>query len=144
MSGDIPVISEGAKRLAQASPGCSTARTAAHYANMEAFSEPEAFGDEWTPAPPPRPYRAAGNGGSAHAPAYSASHRRHGDRQMTGLRRIAQAAVVVFLMTLIVFFLHAIGNPVDILIGQDVDQVDRARIIAELGLDKPGGNTWAS
>ena len=59
---------------------------------------------------------------------------------MTGwlLRRIAQAAVVVFLMTLIVFVgLHAIGNPVDILIGQDVDQVDRARIIAELGLDKP-------
>lgn len=59
---------------------------------------------------------------------------------MTGwlLRRIAQSAVVVFLMTLIVFVgLHAIGNPVDILIGQDVDQVDRARIIAELGLDKP-------
>jgi peptide/nickel transport system permease protein len=59
---------------------------------------------------------------------------------MTGwlLRRVAQAAVVVFLMTLIVFVgLHAIGNPVDILIGQDVDQVDRARIIAELGLDKP-------
>ncbi|PWY52801.1 ABC transporter permease [Achromobacter sp. RW408] len=54
------------------------------------------------------------------------------------LRRVAQAAVVVFLMTLIVFVgLHAIGNPVDILIGQDVDQVDRARIIAELGLDKP-------
>ncbi|CUI29205.1 ABC transporter permease [Achromobacter xylosoxidans] len=54
------------------------------------------------------------------------------------LRRMAQAAVVVFLMTLIVFVgLHAIGNPVDILIGQDVDQVDRARIIAELGLDKP-------
>lgn len=59
---------------------------------------------------------------------------------MTGwlIRRVAQAAVVVFLMTLIVFVgLHAIGNPVDILIGQDVDQVDRARIIAELGLDKP-------
>jgi peptide/nickel transport system permease protein len=58
---------------------------------------------------------------------------------MTGwlLRRVAQAAVVVFLMTLIVLGLHAIGNPVDILIGQDVDQVDRARIIAELGLDKP-------
>lgn len=59
---------------------------------------------------------------------------------MTGwlLRRSAQAAVVVLLMTLIVFVgLHAIGNPVDILIGQDVDQIDRARIIAELGLDKP-------
>ncbi len=54
------------------------------------------------------------------------------------LRRLAQAVVVVLLMTLIVFIgLHAIGNPVDILIGQDVDQVDRARIIAELGLDQP-------
>ena len=54
------------------------------------------------------------------------------------LRRVAQAAVVVFLMTLIVFVgLHAIGNPVDILIGQDVDQVDRLRIIQELGLDQP-------
>lgn len=54
------------------------------------------------------------------------------------LRRLAQAFVVVLLMTLIVFIgLHAIGNPVDILIGQDVDQVDRARIIAELGLDQP-------
>ncbi|QDJ53303.1 ABC transporter permease [Bordetella hinzii] len=54
------------------------------------------------------------------------------------LRRLAQAVVVVLLMTLIVFVgLHAIGNPVDILIGQDVDQVDRVRIIAELGLDQP-------
>ncbi|ADU99140.1 ABC transporter permease [Alicycliphilus denitrificans] len=59
---------------------------------------------------------------------------------MTGwlLRRLAQAAVAVVLMTIIVFAgLHAIGNPVDILIGQDVDQVERARIIAELGLDQP-------
>lgn len=54
------------------------------------------------------------------------------------LRRLAQAVVVVVLMTIIVFVgLHAIGNPVDILIGQDVDQVERARIIAELGLDQP-------
>ena len=53
------------------------------------------------------------------------------------LRRLAQAFVVVLLMTLIVFIgLHAIGNPVDILIRQDVDQVNRARIIAELGLDQ--------
>jgi len=59
---------------------------------------------------------------------------------MTGwlLRRIGQALLVVLVMTVIVFVgLHAIGNPVDILIGQDVDQIDRARIIAELGLDKP-------
>lgn len=54
------------------------------------------------------------------------------------IRRIAQAAFVVLVMTLIVFIgLHAIGNPVDILIGQDVDQVDRVRIIARLGLDQP-------
>ena len=54
------------------------------------------------------------------------------------LRRLAQAILVVLLMTVIVFIgLHAIGNPVDILIGQDVDQVERARIIAELGLDQP-------
>ena len=59
---------------------------------------------------------------------------------MTGwlFRRLAQAVVVVLAMTMIVFVgLHAIGNPVDILIGPDVDQVDRARIIAELGLDLP-------
>jgi len=59
---------------------------------------------------------------------------------MTGwlIRRIGQALLVVLVMTVIVFIgLHAIGNPVDILIGQDVDQIDRARIIAELGLDKP-------
>ena len=54
------------------------------------------------------------------------------------LRRLAQAIVVVWLMSLIVFIgLHAIGNPVDILIGQDVDQIERARIIAKLGLDQP-------
>ncbi len=59
---------------------------------------------------------------------------------MTGwlFRRLGQAVVVVLVMTMIVFVgLHAIGNPVDILIGPDVDQVDRARIIAELGLDLP-------
>jgi peptide/nickel transport system permease protein len=54
------------------------------------------------------------------------------------LRRLAQAIVVVWVMSLIVFIgLHAIGNPVDILIGQDVDQIERARIIAQLGLDQP-------
>ena len=59
---------------------------------------------------------------------------------MTGwlLRRFAQAMGVVLIMTVIVFVgLHAIGNPVDILIGQDVDQVERARIIAQLGFDQP-------
>ena len=54
------------------------------------------------------------------------------------LRSLLQALAVLLAMTLIVFFgLHLIGNPVDTLIGQDVDQIDRLRIIHELGLDQP-------
>lgn len=54
------------------------------------------------------------------------------------LRSVLQALAVLLLMTVIVFFgLHMIGNPVDTLIGPDVDQVDRLRIIKELGLDQP-------
>jgi peptide/nickel transport system permease protein len=53
-------------------------------------------------------------------------------------RRIAQASVVVALMTVIVFVgLHAIGNPVDILIGDDMNQQERLEAIARLGLDQP-------
>lgn len=54
------------------------------------------------------------------------------------IRRLTQALVVVLMMSLIVFIgLHAIGNPIDTLIGPDVDQVQRARIIEQLGLDQP-------
>jgi len=59
---------------------------------------------------------------------------------MTGwlLRRLAQASVVVALMTLIVFIgLHAIGNPIDILIGEDMNQQERLQAIHRLGLDQP-------
>ncbi len=59
---------------------------------------------------------------------------------MTGwlLRRIGQAALVVLAMTVIVFAgLHAIGNPVDILIGEDLNQQERLEAIAHLGLDQP-------
>ncbi|MYN11801.1 ABC transporter permease subunit [Pusillimonas sp. TS35] len=59
---------------------------------------------------------------------------------MTGwlLRRIGQALLVVLAMTVIVFVgLHAIGNPVDILIGEDLNQEERLAAIAHLGLDKP-------
>lgn len=59
---------------------------------------------------------------------------------MTGwlLRRLAQAAVVVALMTMIVFVgLHAIGNPIDILIGEDLNQQERLQAIHRLGLDQP-------
>ena len=59
---------------------------------------------------------------------------------MTGwlLRRLGQALLVVVAMTLIVFIgMHAIGNPVDILIGDDMNQAERAAAIARLGLDQP-------
>ena len=59
---------------------------------------------------------------------------------MTGwlLRRLGQALLVVIAMTVIVFVgLHAIGNPVDILIGDDMNQAERAAAIARLGLDQP-------
>ncbi|MDY7578958.1 ABC transporter permease [Herbaspirillum sp. RTI4] len=54
------------------------------------------------------------------------------------LRSVLQALAVLLLMTVIVFFgLHMIGNPIDTLIGQDVDQIDRVRIIHEMGFDQP-------
>lgn len=54
------------------------------------------------------------------------------------LQRLLQAAVVVLVMTVIVFAgLHVIGNPVDILISPDADQAERARQIAAFGLDQP-------
>ena len=59
---------------------------------------------------------------------------------MTGwlLRRIGQAALVVVAMTLIVFVgLHSIGNPVDILISEDLNQQERLAAIARMGLDQP-------
>ena len=58
---------------------------------------------------------------------------------MTGwlLRRIAQAVLVVVVMSGVVFVgLHAVGNPVDILIGEDMNQQERLQAIARLGLDQ--------
>ena len=41
-------------------------------------------------------------------------------------------------MSLLVFVgVYAIGNPIDILINPQADQIDRERAIAALGLDKP-------
>jgi peptide/nickel transport system permease protein len=54
------------------------------------------------------------------------------------LQRLMQACLVVIAMTIIVFIgVHAIGNPVDILISPQASQAERARAIAELGLDQP-------
>ncbi|MGA3703385.1 NAD(P)-binding domain-containing protein [Ralstonia nicotianae] len=55
VSGDIPAISEGARRLAQGIAGLLYQEDIeGHYAAMQAYAEPEIFGDEWTPAPPPQ------------------------------------------------------------------------------------------
>lgn len=54
VSGDIPAISDGARRLAAGLASLFYREDAAyHWANLEAYSEPELFGDEWVPAPPP-------------------------------------------------------------------------------------------
>jgi len=54
------------------------------------------------------------------------------------LRRLLQAVAVLFAMSLIVFIgVNLIGNPVDILVSPDADQIERARTIAALGLDQP-------
>src|SRR3954469_14469763 len=54
------------------------------------------------------------------------------------LRRLAQSAFVVFVMSALVFLgVYAIGNPVDILINPQADQAEIARATAALGLDKP-------
>ncbi|MBP2463655.1 MULTISPECIES: ABC transporter permease [unclassified Rhizobium] len=54
------------------------------------------------------------------------------------IRRLIQALFVVLAMTVIVFVgVNVIGNPVDILINPDANQVERARVIAHYGLDQP-------
>lgn len=53
------------------------------------------------------------------------------------LRRLLQSLAVLLLMSLLVFAgVYAIGNPIDILISPEADQVERARIIAAFGLDQ--------
>ncbi|MGL1931929.1 MAG: ABC transporter permease [Desulfotalea sp.] len=54
------------------------------------------------------------------------------------LRRLWQSSFVLLTMSVIVFVgVYAIGNPVDILISPDADQIEIARATKALGLDKP-------
>jgi len=54
------------------------------------------------------------------------------------IRRSLQSLVVLVAMSIIVFAgVYAVGNPIDILINPQADQIDRERAIASLGLDKP-------
>lgn len=54
------------------------------------------------------------------------------------IRRFLQALLVVFLMSLIVFFgVNIVGDPVYMLVSPDADQADIAATIERLGLDRP-------
>jgi len=54
------------------------------------------------------------------------------------IRRLLQSLVVIFVMSLIVFFgVNVVGDPVDILISDDMEQADVERFIERLGLDRP-------
>ncbi len=57
------------------------------------------------------------------------------------IRRLMQSSLVLFVMSLIVFFgVYAIGDPVEIFISPEADQIERERAKAALGLDRP---VWA-
>jgi len=54
------------------------------------------------------------------------------------IRRILQSAVVVLVMSLVVFVgVHVVGDPVHILISDDMTQAEIDRFIRQLGLDRP-------
>lgn len=54
------------------------------------------------------------------------------------IRRLMQAILVVLVMSFLVFAgVFVVGDPTQILVADDADQAERARVIAELGLDQP-------
>lgn len=57
------------------------------------------------------------------------------------LRRLAQAALVMVAMSVVVFLgVYAIGNPVELLVSPQADEAEKLRATAALGLDQP---LWA-
>jgi peptide/nickel transport system permease protein len=61
------------------------------------------------------------------------------------IRRSLQSLLVLAAMSLLVFVgVYAIGNPVDILINPQAEQLERERAIAELGLDRPLHEQYAT
>jgi peptide/nickel transport system permease protein len=53
-------------------------------------------------------------------------------------RRLGQSALVVVVMAILVFLgVYALGNPIDILINPEADQLEREQAIRRLGLDQP-------
>lgn len=60
------------------------------------------------------------------------------------IRRILQSVVVVFLMSVIVFFgLHLVGDPVYMFASPDATQEEIERVIRQFGLDRPVWEQYA-
>ncbi len=60
------------------------------------------------------------------------------------LRRVLQSLLVLVAMSVIVFVgVYAVGDPVEILISPDADQMERERAIRALGLDLPLWHQYA-
>ena len=54
------------------------------------------------------------------------------------VQRLLQALAVMLVMSAVVFAgVYAIGNPIDVLISPDADQVTRLEVIERFGLDRP-------
>ncbi len=54
------------------------------------------------------------------------------------IRRLMQSAVVVFVMSLVVFFgVNVVGDPIDMLISPDASQAEIEATIRSFGLDRP-------
>ncbi|HJS31379.1 MAG TPA: ABC transporter permease [Alphaproteobacteria bacterium] len=54
------------------------------------------------------------------------------------IRRLVQSVIVMLAVGFVAFSLFAyVGDPISIMLGQEFTEADRARIAAELGLDRP-------
>src|SRR6188474_805576 len=54
------------------------------------------------------------------------------------IRRFGQSLFVLVVMSFLVFLgVFAIGNPIELLVNPQADEVERARATAALGLDRP-------
>ncbi|HEX6979016.1 MAG TPA: ABC transporter permease [Alphaproteobacteria bacterium] len=54
------------------------------------------------------------------------------------IRRLLQSVLVMLVVAFVAFSLFTyVGDPISIMLGQDYTEADRARIAAELGLDRP-------
>lgn len=54
------------------------------------------------------------------------------------IRRLMQSGLVLLVMSFVVFVgIYAVGDPIELLVNPEADQIERARAAAALGLDQP-------